>query len=385
MAKASTTGQNWFGKVKGHVGEAKGRLTADARQRDSAERAKNSTILTEQMLKSGMDAGKVLYTTFRRDPDGRMATITADDLATFRHNMTLAKQQAGFTVGGITARQVIDLASAAPLGYKTAQPNKAQSDIDKAKREITHAVAASAFKGEVRFITNAGEGSKAGRHHVTIEFSEFKNAVDAIIAAGDDPKAPRRAADQMRKGKLKFDCDCERHRYFLRYVATIGGFNAGRDETGFPKIRNPNLSGVACKHVLRAITELESSGVVLRFLERHLVRQVSAEKGRMQTKQKEAEAALKAKKQPTRIKTSKEREAEAKLARDRRKFAREAKAAASKSLKSAQPASRRAAKSSDFSDDELAQRFDMDVAGIRALSAKARAALEKDMRESSHA
>jgi len=200
---------------------------------------------------------------------------------------------------------------------------------------------ASAFKGEMRFITNAGEGSKAGRHHVTIKFTEFDNAVDNIVAAGDDPKAPRREADKMRKGRLKFDCDCERHRYFLRYVATIGGFNAGRDETGFPKIRNPNLKGVACKHVLRAMTELESSGVVLTFLERHLARQVSAAKGRMQTKQKEAEAALKAKKQPTRIKTSEERKAEAQRARDRRETARAAKTAESKPPKKAANLSRR--------------------------------------------
>jgi len=367
--KSPASGQSWFGKIKGHVGEADRHLAADKRQRDAAERAKNSTILTEQMLKSGTGAVDVLYTTLRRDPDGRMAAITADDLATFRHNMLKAKQQAGFKSKGITARQVIDLASAAPLSYKTEQPNKAQSDIDKAKKEITTAVPASAFNGEMRFITNAGKDSKAGRHHVTIQFTEFKNAVDSIIAAGDDPKAPRRAADKMRKAGLKFDCDCERHRYFLRYVATIGEFNAGRPETGFPKIRNPNLRGVACKHVLRAMTELESSGVVLTFLERHLARQVSAAKGRMQTKQKEAEAALKAKKQPTRIKTSKEREAEAKLARDRRKFARAAKMAAEKKPEPSTAVSRRieaALRRGEITESELStlRRFEMSDAQI---------------------
>jgi len=363
---------DWFGKVKGHVGEAKGRLTADARQRAQAEKqGSKSVILTDRELRYGLDTGKVLFTTL----NGGLTEITANELATFRHNMNLAKKQAGFKGGGITARQVIDLASAKPLRYVNEK-----SDIDKAKREITTAIPVSTRDDEVRFITNAGEGSKAGRHHVTIRFMEFRNAVDAVVAAGDDPKAPRRAADKMRKGALKFDCDCERHRYFLRYVATIGGFNAGRDETGFPKIRNPNLKGVACKHVLRAMTELESSGTVLSFLEQHLARQVSAYKGRMQARQKEVDAALNAKKRPARIKTSEERKAEAQRAKERRKFAREAKAAASKPKKSTQPASRRAAKSSEFSDGELAQRFEMDVAGIRALSAKARAALEKDMR-----
>jgi len=369
--KSPASGQSWFGTVKGHVGEAKGRFAADARQRKEAEKASQSVILTDRDLRSGLDAGRVLFTTL----NGGLTAITANELATFRHNMNLAKKQAGFKGGGITARQVIDLASAKPLKYVNGK-----SDIDKAKREITTAIPVSTRDDEVRFITNAGEDSKAGRHHVTIRFMEFRNAVDAVVAAGDDTQAPRRAANKMRKGMLKFDCSCERHRYFLRYVATIGGFNAGRDETGFPKIRNPNLKGVACKHVLRAMTELESSGAVLGFLTNHLARQVSAYKGSMQAKQKEAQAALAAKKRPTSIKTSKEREIEAKRAKERRKLAREAKVVESKPKKSTQYASRRAAKLSGFSDDELAQRFDMDVAGIRALSAKARTALEKEMR-----
>jgi len=338
MTKASITGQVWFGKVKGHVGEAKGRLTADARQRAQAEKqGSKSVILTDRELRSGLDAGKVLFTTL----NGGVTPITANELATFRHNMQLAKRQAGFKGGGITARQVIDLASAKPLRYASDQPGGAQSDIDKAKREITTAIPVSTRDDEVRFITNAGKDSKAGRHHVTIRFMEFRNAVDAVVAAGDDPKAPHRAADKMRKGALKFDCTCERHRYFLRYVATIGGFNAGRDETGFPKIRNPNLKGVACKHVLRAMTELESSGMALSFLEQHLARQVSAYKGRMQARQKEAEATLAAKKRPTRIKTSEERKAEAQRARDRRETARAAKTAELKPPKRAANPSRR--------------------------------------------
>jgi len=351
---------NWFGKVKGHVGEAKERLTADARQRKAAEKDPQSVILTDRMLRSGMDTGKVLFTTL----NGGLTPITANELATFRHNMQLAKRQAGFKGGGITARQVIDLASAKPLRYSSEQQGGAQSDIDKAKREITTAIPVSTRDDEVRFITNAGEGSKAGRHHVTIQFTEFRNAVDAVIAAGDDPKAPRRAADKMRKGALKFDCDCERHRYFLRYVATIG-----RDETGFPKIRNPNLKGVACKHVLRAMTELESSGAVLSFLERHLARQVSAYKGRMQVRQKEAEAALAAKKRPTRIKTSEERAAEAKLARERRAIKQGVKTATDKPSSKATSATRRSTQTAAAT---LAAQFGMSPEQVLAILSQAK-------------
>jgi len=189
IPKSPAGGQNWLGKIKGHVGEAKDCLSADARQRDAAEKGKDSTILTERMQHSGL-AGKVLHTML----NGGLVPITANELATFRRNMLLAKQQDGFAVGGITSRQIIDLASAKPLRYVNEK-----NDIDKAKQEITTAIPVSALKEEVSFITNAGEGSKAGRHHVTIQFTGFKNAVDSIIAAGDDPKALRRAADKMRK------------------------------------------------------------------------------------------------------------------------------------------------------------------------------------------
>lgn len=45
-------------------------------------------------------------------------------------------------------------------------------------------------------------------------------------------------------------------------------------ETGFPKIRNPNLVGVACKHVLRVMSEIEGGNAVQAFLARAI------EKGR---------------------------------------------------------------------------------------------------------
>ena len=364
---------DWLGRVRGHVGEAKGRFEADAKQRADAEATAKSTILTDKMLQSGQwDSGKVLFTTL----NGGLTQITANELAAFRHNMQLAKKQAGFSTGkGITARQVIDLASAKPLVYLSDRPDGARSDIDRARKEITMGVPVSALHDSVRFMTNAG-GSTPGvtRHHVTIQLVGFRNAVDAIIASGGDQAAVRREANKMRKGGLKFDCSCDRHRYFLRYVATIGGFNAGRDETGFPKIRNPGLKGVACKHVLRVMTELESSNSVLRFLERHL-QGVSAYKANTTLKQTEAEEAIR--KAPARIKTSEQRKAEAIRVREKRELVRAVSRSARLPKKIA-PASRRAGRAS--ADEEIASRFGMSVAVVRKLSASARAVLEKELK-----
>lgn len=329
---------DWIGKVRGHVSESKGRFDTDRRERDAAGRAPadKNIILTEREVRGDWDAGRVLFTTL----GGQARPITADDLAAFRQNMRQAERR--FKGGkGITARQVIDLASATPLRYVSAgQPS---SDIDKARREINMATPVSALNGTIRFMTNAGPDSKVSRHHVVVNLHEFENAAAQLAAASTkDGKTPKQVANWLRKQKLSFDCDCERHRYFFRYVASIGGFAAGRKETGYPKIRNPRLMGVACKHVLRVMTELESSTSVLRFLEKHMA-SVSEYKARTQLTQMEAEDALKAK-APARIKTSDQRKVEAQRAREKRETAKAAKKAKTKRPSRAAPATRASTK-----------------------------------------
>lgn len=316
------TSSKWLGTIKGHVGEAKAIFADDKRTREAAEKAPKSIILTERDLKSGVwDASKVLETTL----GGGIRKITADDLAAFRRNMQTAQRrfEMGKSGQGLTARQIIDLATSAPLLYK--KNPKYVSDIDKARKEITMAVAVSALNDEVRFLTNAGPDSDANvtRHHVVVRFNAFDDAVRKLATKKlDDATAPKQIANWLRKQKLAFDCDCGRHRYFLRYVATIGGFAAGRPEMGYPKIRNPGLQGVACKHVLRVMSELESSNLVLNFLTGHLAKlhQSVNHKARTQATQKDAEATIeKIENGRTRaIKTSDMRKEEARKAAERK-------------------------------------------------------------------
>ena len=318
--------ESWLGKVRGHVGEAKDRFSSDKRQREEAGAAPKdkNIILTKQEVQGEWDANRVLMTTI----GGASRRITSDDLATFRHNMRLA--QTRFKGGkGITARQVIDMASSQPLSYVSASPSEASSDIDKARKEITSGIPVSAHNGMVRFITNAGKDSDVTRHHVVVMFNAFEEAGNKLASTeAKDRKSPKQVANWLRKQKLSFDCDCGRHRYFLRYVATIGGFAAGRQEWGFPKIRNPGLKGVACKHVLRVMTEIESSNTVLRFLEKYMEKlQASADNtARIQAAQSEAEDAASSK-STTKIKTSEQRKAEAAKAKERRATKAAAKAA----------------------------------------------------------
>lgn len=312
---------DWLGKIRGHVKEAKARFARDARERAEAGRAPadRNIILTEREVRGEWDASRVLMTTL----NGQVRPITASDLAAFRQNMRIAQRRFGGK-HGITPRQVIDLASNTPLKYVN-QIGPFQSDIDKARKEITYALPVSATNGTIRFLTNAGPNSKVTRHNVTVQLLEFDSAAAQLAATSkDSKKSPEQIARWLRKQKVAFDCDCERHRYFFRYVATIGGFAAGRQETGYPKIRNPHLHGVACKHVLRVMTELESSGRVLGFLTK-LLENTSEYKAKLTIKQKDAEQELAKKRRPTAIKTSAQRKAES----EKRRQAQAAKCASS--------------------------------------------------------
>lgn len=300
--------REWLGKIRGHVSEANKNFKADAKERQAAEKAPNSIIFNRNEIYNGYwDPAKILNTTL----GGTYRPITLNDLRQFQRNMDNYRREvkkAGVHAAeGITARQVIDLASSKPLAYVNQEQYR--SDIDKAKREITSAMPVSALGNTVRFLTNAGKDSQDARHTVIIQLLDYDQALSKLYSTDKkDKKTPAQLANQIRKGRLKFDCDCGRHRYFFRFLATIGGFNAGRPEEGYPKIRNPDLKGVACKHVLRVMSELESSQTTLRFLTRHLEK--ASAKANTQLKQKEVENELK-NKSPTKIKTSEQRKAEA--------------------------------------------------------------------------
>ena len=71
-----------------------------------------------------------------------------------------------------------------------------------------------------------------------------------------------KAVKNMIAGRLSFECPCGRHQYWYRYIATLGNFALKPTETGFPKIRNPQLIGCCCKHVLKVLHDLQSTRVM---------------------------------------------------------------------------------------------------------------------------
>lgn len=204
---------------------------------DTARRERASGILAPNEVSGEYDAGRLLSTTL----GGVMRALTMDDLQQFRANVrTLGKK----FKGGITAKSVIDMSL--------------QADRDRANREITMAVPVQLYAGRVHFMTNAGPNSDVVRHHVHIELLNYSAAISS-------PAKPSELVKMMTTGPLKLDCDCGRHTFWYRFIATSGNFNAGRPENGFPKIRNPKLTGMACKHVLRVMQQLSSPSVRMKL------------------------------------------------------------------------------------------------------------------------
>lgn len=208
--------------------EARGRYLGDVAQR---ERAAN--ILNPNEVSGEYDAGRMLQTTM----GGQMRNLTLEDLRAFRANVKTAGKS---FKGGITAKSVID--------------HSLPGDRDRANVQIRSAVPVQSLGGLIHFITNAGPNSEVTRHHVKVDLLNWSAAISS-------PSKPADMAKFVSTGPVKFDCDCGRHAYWFRYIATIGKFNAGRDETGYPKIRNPELAGVACKHVLRVMQQLGSPAI----------------------------------------------------------------------------------------------------------------------------
>lgn len=205
-----------------------------ARKAEAESRSRATTILDPSEVSGDYDAARALTTTL----NGQRRPITLDDLRAFSD---FAQKLGKRFKGGITAKGVID--------------HSRQEDRDRANDQIKVAVLVRAQSGVLHFVTNTGPDSDETRYHVTVEFPAFK-------AYAASPAKPDKLARAMLDGPLRFECNCKRHRYWFRYIATKGGFNAGRPETGYPKIRNPRLTGVACKHALRVMLEIVRGGIV---------------------------------------------------------------------------------------------------------------------------
>ena len=354
---------DWLSAIRGHVRQYRQDIGAQRKQWEQARANPQNTIIDwNEVDPANWDGSRILYTTL----GGNLRQITASDIATFKLNRDNFFEKFNRKLGGIKAQQVIDFAASTPLEYKN-QDNNYKSDIDKARREITQCIPVSAVNGVVRFITNASPESQRKSHTVVVEFLGFNYALNKVLANSGNDKEILKAVKEMTKGYLKFNCDCGRHQYFFRYLATVGNWNHGQGETGYPKIRNPNMKGVACKHVLRVMSDIVNSGVVQRFLVQHLTKYSKARTSTNLGKKQVQELAKR--KRTTRVKTTKEireeRRTRRQLAKARQEIKQKVKTIEKK--RKVAPPKKMAVKSRRYS-----PKIENNIASIMSISGKTR-------------
>ncbi len=224
------------------------------------QRSQSKNLLSPDDVAGEYDAARLLFTTL----GGELRPLTYDDLKQFQYKVRLAKDK---YKKGIKPKDVINFSL--------------PEDRERANKEIRSAIPLSTKAGELKFTTNAGPNSKKSRHYVTVRMLNFEAAVVS-------PIEPAKIVNQVIKGPVAITCDCERWRYWYAYIATVGGYNAGYREAAFPKIRNPDIQGIACKHILRVMSQMEQSPTLKGFVSSLIDREREAvERKRKAVRQKD--------------------------------------------------------------------------------------------------
>lgn len=237
-------------------------------------RSQSQTLLKPDDILSGQADAAKLYRYMTRLPNGTYRPITLQDVIEFDKRRAAMKDR---WRKGVTAKDIIDLATAVPLGQK-------KSDLQKAREQIHAAVPITTKAGELKFSTNTGPNSDRQRHYVSIKMLNFEAAVAAAAP-------PEQIVKQVVQGPLAIGCSCGQWRFVFAYMATSGGYGLPEHrETAFPKIRNPSLSGIACKHIVKVASVLLQSPTIRGYVSRL----IADERNRTQTKlRREAQKTMK--------------------------------------------------------------------------------------------
>lgn len=209
---------------------------AQKKARRSAKRTLTPSIFTNPTTKALKALGE----------KAKGARFTKNDLVKFDKNRQRHKEKYDSKTAGITYAFLVN--------------NSRKIDIDRANNRVDDGTGITkatlfAIKGNVALIrVKASNASKHEEHQIKVRFEQW----DELIQSPPDGDYIK-AAQLSCAGRISFDCDCGRHQYWYRYLATMGNYAiAPPKEFAFPKIKNPELQGVACKHVLKSSTMLQS-------------------------------------------------------------------------------------------------------------------------------
>lgn len=222
-------------------------------QRRNRRQAKRS--LTPSMMKTRTVGD--LISLGRKKKDGLFFTL--EDIQQLNQARKSHAKKFNRLVAGITYAELIS--------------GSLKIDVDRANNRVTDGRGISSAtiimlqNNQLRIRVKASSASVYEDHAVRIRMEEWDEQLQTCPPT--DPGYAK-AVKVACAGRVSFDCDCGRHQYWYRHLATVGNYAlAPPKEFAPPKIKNPEYKGVACKHVIKAMTMLQSTS-----WQRLLVRQM---------------------------------------------------------------------------------------------------------------
>lgn len=95
--------------------------------------------------------------------------------------------------------------------------------------------------------------SSTGRGYYTVKFK----LVDYDEVKNDETLTPQEKIRLCLDGDIKVYCSCPAYRYWgYEYINTQLDSNEGDPQERYPRVRNPHLTGVLCKHIYKAFSIL---------------------------------------------------------------------------------------------------------------------------------
>lgn len=221
-------------------------LLAQQRRDINLRRQNAKRTLSPAQIRDGIRSGQIspeMETAIGKKADG--SSFTVDDLKSFQKARTDTAKR--FGKNGITIDQLI--AASRPDDVKRANGTFIPKKENGWRGNLARGAARLyQVRGDTLFFSvRASEESKKQLHQVKIRLQGWNDQLTNERA--NEKTAVKNALD----GQILIDCDCERHQFWYRYLAGVGGYALTPPaEKDFPKVRNPDLTGACCKHVVAA-------------------------------------------------------------------------------------------------------------------------------------
>ena len=221
-------------------------LLAQQRRDINMRRQNAKRTLSPAQIREGIRSGQIspeMETAIGKKADG--SSFTVDDLKAFQKARTDTAKR--FGKKGITIDQII--AASRPDDVKRANGTYVPKKENGWRGNLARGAARLyQVRGDTLFFSvRASEESKKQLHQVKVRLQGWNDQL--INERANEKTAVKNALD----GQILIDCDCERHQFWYRYLAGVGGYALTPPvEKDFPKVRNPDLTGACCKHVVAA-------------------------------------------------------------------------------------------------------------------------------------